>query len=149
MRPEESLGAADGGRDLEVPEMNGNISDDPKWLRELEQELGLDNTPERDASDEEITLLEGIERTEFTVQGWARVYDLIMRAEQNPDLFRRLVKNDDDTMLFTAMIALPYQLGLSLGYNSKLCEKLITFVAASYIIALSRGYKMGQDDAKD
>lgn len=127
--------------------MSGNASDDPRWLRELEQELGLGDTPVLDDSDrEEITLLESIKRTEFTPQGWARVYSLIMRAQQNPELFRRLVKTDADALLFTAMIALPYQLGLSLGYNSKLCEKLVTFVAASYIIALTRGYEMGQQD---
>ena len=122
-----------------------NPADDPKWLRDIERDLGLGHTP---APEEEITLLEGIKRTEFTVAGWARVYDLIMRAEQNPELFKRLVGTNDGAMLFTAMIALPYQLGISLGYDQKLCEKLITFVGASYVIAMTLGYKMGQDDAK-
>ena len=146
MRQEERVGAADGGRDLEVREMS-NPADDPKWLRDLEQELGLDNTPE---PDEEIDLWEAVKRIEFTTKGWARVYDLIIRAEPGtkPELFRRLVKNNDDALLFTAMIALPYHLGITLGYDQKLCERMITFVGASYVVALSRGYKMGQDDAK-
>ncbi len=153
VRPEEPVGAAAGSHDLEVCEMSDNVPDEPQWLRDIEKELGLDNTPAPDSTptpdvpEGEITLLEGIEGMEFTIKGWVRVYNLIMRAEQNPDLFRRVLKNSDDAMLFTAMIALPYQLSLAMGQDPEYCKKMVAFVAASYIIAMTRGYKMAQDDA--
>ncbi len=125
--------------------------DTPRWLQELEQELGLDNTPASEAPDNEISILDAVKHIEFTPEGWARVRAIILRADKtaDPELLRRImVKDDSDSMLFIAMIALPYQLTKALGYAPKSCEKLITYITASYVIALSKGYELGQEDAE-
>ena len=144
MLPLEPMGAAKSGRGMEMPEMS------PRWLDELEEELGLEDTPAPDnEQDGEISLLEAIKKVEFSPSGWAHVRGLILRAEETADpalLRRAMIDSDDNTMLFTAMIALPYHLTKSLGYDKERCEKLLAFVAASYVIALSKGYEFGQQD---
>jgi len=124
--------------------------DSPKWLDELEQELGLGNTPAPAEPDNEIPVVDAIERIDFSPQGWARVRELIMRADDEPntDLFRRIISaSADDAFIFTAMIGLPYWLALTLGYDKKLSKMLATFVAASYVIAMRRGHALGLEDA--
>lgn len=118
----------------------------PRWLDELEQELGLGDTPAPAERDNEIPVIEAIEKLQFS---WSQIRDLIMRADEEPDttLFRRIMTaSDDDALIFTAMIGLPYYLSLSLGYNKGLSRQLTTFVAASYVIAMRKGYALGQQD---
>ena len=143
VRPEEPVGAPGGDLHLAVREMSG---DSPRWLDELEEELGLGNTPAPDEPDGEIPVVEAIEKLEFS---WSHIRDLIMKADENPDttLFRRiLTASDDDAMIFTSMIGLPYYLAVTLGYDKKLSRQMTTFVAASYVIAMRRGYALGQQD---
>ena len=123
--------------------------DSLRWLDELEAELGLGNTPAPDEPDGEIPVVDAIEKLEFS---WSHIRELIMKADENPDttLFRRiLTASDDDAMIFMSMMGLPYYLSLSLGYDKELSKQMLTFVAASYVIAMRRGWELGQKDAKN
>jgi len=128
--------------------------DSPKWLEELESELGLGDTPAPVGvpHKKEMSIAEAVENLDFGAHGWARIRDLILKADEDTDitLFHRIITaNDDDAMLFVAMVGLPYYLAISNGYDKELSRKLITFVAASYVIAMRRGHALGIEDAKD
>lgn len=133
--------------------MSSNVSDNPQWLQDLERELGLDDTPPPvEEATEDPALLDVIKNTEFTPKGWARVRELILRADEETDIdiFHRILRADkDEAMMFTAMIGLPYYLGKTIGYASEHLEKMATFVAASYVIAMNKGYQMGAADTRE
>ncbi|KKM81484.1 hypothetical protein LCGC14_1329290 [marine sediment metagenome] len=120
----------------------------PDWMESLTEELGLGDTPAVLA--EGVTsLLEVVRKLEFTPQGWRHVKKLIVndKAVSQTPLFQRITEaNDEDLLLFTAMVAIPYGLARAMGYDEKHSEKLINYFTASYVIAMSRGYDLGKED---
>ncbi len=124
----------------------------PEWLEALTEELDLGDTPLPVLAEHVTNLLEVVKGLEFTPQGWAHVKRLIVndKAISQIPLFQRITEeNEDDLLLFTALIAIPYGLARALGYNEKLSEKLINYFTASYIIAMVRGYDLGKADAEE
>ena len=124
----------------------------PEWMSGLTDELGLDDTPSP-PTDEHITnLLEVVKHIEFTPKGWAHVKKLIVEddAVSQVPLFQRITAAaEDDLLMFTVMIAIPYGLARALGYSESRSERLINYFTASYVIAMSRGFDLGKADSKD
>jgi len=121
------------------------MSEDMKWLTDLEKELELGGPDEEDGA----PLADIIKRMRLTPKGWSRVRDIILRADEdtNVDLFHRLLLEDeDDAFMFISMVALPYSMGKTLGYQDEYLETMITLVAASYAMAMTKGYAAGQKD---
>ena len=128
----------------------------PPWMESLVSELGLDDTPSPDLREGVTNMFEVIKNIEFTASGWEHVKRLIRgdSAITRIPLFQRITDgNDDDLLLFTIMIAIPYglakTLGHRLGYDSQAADKLINYMTAAFVIAMSRGYDLGYADADE
>jgi len=127
----------------------------PPWMKSLVSELGLDDTPSAELDGGVTSMFEVIKNIEFTASGWEHVKKLI-RGDPSitrTSLFQRITDgNDDDLLMFTVMVAIPYglakTLGHRLGYDSRAAEKLINYMTASFVIAMSRGYDLGRQDAE-
>ena len=127
----------------------------PGWMEALTAELGLDDTP-APAMDEHVTsLLEVVKNVEFTASGWEHVKKLIRGdpSVTRTPLFQRITgDSEDDLLMFTVMVAIPYglakSLGRRLGYSSKNADNIINYFTAAFVIAMSRGYDLGRQDAE-
>ncbi len=125
----------------------------PEWMKSLTEQLGLDDTPAAEGVDDAVTnLVDVVKHIEFTPKGWAYIKRLIVgdRSVDSVEFFRRVTEaSDDDMMMFTALIAIPYGLARILRYSEKHSEQLINYFAASYVIAMARGYELGVEDSLD
>lgn len=127
----------------------------PGWMEAIAAELGLDDTP-APALDEHVTsLLEVVKNVEFTASGWEHVKKLIRGdpSVTRTPLFQRITGgSEDDLLMFTIMISIPYSLaqslGRRLGYSSKNADNIINYFTAAFVIAMSRGYDLGRQDAE-
>lgn len=127
----------------------------PSWMESLVSELGLDDTPSAELDEHVTSMFEVVKNIEFTASGWEHVKKLIRgdSAITRTSLFQRITDgNDDDLLMFTIMIAIPYGLAKTLshrlGYDSQAADKLINYMTASFVIAMSRGYDLGKADAE-
>ena len=121
-------------------------------MRELTGPLGLDDTPVlSDDGGAFVSLLDVVKAVKFTTEGWAHIKKLIVNDEsvsQIPLFQRILAASDDDTMVFTAMIAIPYGLARVLEYDKAASERLVNYFAAAFVISMSRGYDLGREDER-
>lgn len=123
----------------------------PEWLETMVSELGLDDTPQ-DMAETVTSLMDVVKTIEFTPSGWAHVKRLIAtdKAVTEVPLFQRITEaNEDDLLMFTVMIAIPYGLARAMGYDSKRSEKLINYFTGAFVIAMARGYELGKADASE
>ena len=123
-------------------------------MESLVSELGLDDTPSPDLEAGVTNMFDVIKGIEFTASGWEHVKRLIRNDPSitRTPLFQRITDgNDDDLLMFTIMVAIPYglakTLGQRLGYSTKAADKLINYMTAAFVIAMSRGYDLGRKDA--
>lgn len=126
------------------------MSDLPEWLETMVSELSLDDTPQEMA--ETIILMDVVKNIEFTPAGWSHVKRLIANDEAVAEvpLFQRITEaSEDDLLLFTVMIAIPYGLAKALGYKGKNAEKLINYMTGAFVIAMARGYELGAADSRE
>ena len=124
----------------------------PEWMRVLTDELDLGDTPSPVTAENVTAFLDVVKNIEFTAKGWAHVKRMIVTDEATDDipLFQRIIDaSEDDLLLFTAMIAIPYSLARNLGYDARKATKLIQYFTASYVLAMSRGYDLGAADSRE
>ena len=125
-------------------------------MESLVSELRLDDTPSAELGGGVTNMFDVIKNIEFTASGWEHVKKLIRNdpAITRTPLFQRITdEDDDDLLMFTIMIAIPYglakTLGHRLGYSTQAADKLINYMTASFVIAMSRGYDLGYADADE
>ena len=124
-------------------------------MESIVSELGLSDTPSAELDEHVTSLMDVVKNIEFTASGWEHVKKLIRDDPSitRTPLFQRITDGDEnDLLLFTVMVAIPYglakTLGHRLGYSSQSADKLINYFTASYVIAMSRGYDLGKADAE-
>jgi hypothetical protein len=123
----------------------------PEWMEALTEALDLGDTPSPVTVDDVTAFLDVVKHIEFTAQGWARVKQMLVSDESisNTPLFQRIINaSEDDLMLFTAFIAIPYSLARNMGYEARKADRLIQYFTASYVLAMSRGYDLGAEDSR-
>ncbi len=128
----------------------------PGWMEAIAAELGLDDTPSPVLDEHVTSLLDVVKNIEFTASGWEHVKKLIRDdpSVTRTPLFQRITDgNDDDLLLFTIMVAIPYglakSLGRRLGYSSKNADNIINYFTAAFVIAMARGYDLGVADSRE
>ena len=128
----------------------------PGWMESIASELGLDDTPSPVLDEHVTSLLDVVKNIEFTASGWEHVKKLIRDDPSitRTALFQRITDEDEnDLLLFTIMIAIPYglakTLGRRLGYSNKAADKLINYFTAAFVIAMNRGFDLGVEDSRE
>ena len=132
------------------------MTDLPGWMESIVSELGLNDTPSAELDEHVTSLMDVVKNIEFIASGWEHVKKLIRDDPSitRTPLFQRVTDgNEDDLLLFTVMVAIPYglakTLGRRLGYDSQAADKLINYMTAAFVIAMSRGYDLGYADADE
>ena len=128
----------------------------PEWMKSLVSELGLDDTPTTPLDEHITSLFEVVKNIEFTASGWEHVKKLIRSDESisQVSLFQRVTNaSENDLLMFTVMVAIPYGLAKTLsnrlGYSQQSADKLINYFTGAFVIAMSRGYELGAADSRE